>query len=349
MPKRLIGVLIVLFLVVLAPGVSEAVISAACVNCHTMHNSQANLPMNYDGSSTPLEFCLRGSCLGCHGQNTSENIVSGIPQILHKNPVDLAGGNFGYILGTKGSGASDAKGHNLIDINNIDETLLDPPGNWHSGKGVKNTEFTCAGPKGCHGNRIKGGASGLLALKGAHHKNVDGKCDQATDVFNSYRFLKEVKGLESTGTYKWQNYNATNHNEYYGATTPQPNCTACHSNQWFSNTISGFCGSCHGNFHTLAGIGGDTASPFTRHPTDVTLPSSGEYSAYSIYSVETPIARQTVLAAPSGTVTPGIDIVMCLSCHTAHGSDYPDILRFGYSTAAAGTKCLRCHSTKKPY
>jgi len=118
-----------------------------------------------------------------------------------------------------------------------------------------------------------------------------------------------------------------------------------------SNTISGFCGTCHQNFHILADIGGNTSSPFIRHPTDVVLKATGEYSAYTAYSTEAPVARPTVYNNPSPTVTPGTDVVMCLSCHGAHGTDYPDILRWDYSDMIAGDSsksggCFTCHTLK---
>jgi hypothetical protein len=74
---------------------------------------------------------LRGDCLGCHGQNTSSKVVtiggSQIPQVLHTDASgDLAGGNFAYITGAKGSGASDAKGHNIIDLGDSDDSLSFP-------------------------------------------------------------------------------------------------------------------------------------------------------------------------------------------------------------------------------
>lgn len=89
-----------------------------CVDCHTMHNSQGALPMRYDSSSTPLPQLLRGDCFGCHAQGLPNAIVtagsSRIPQVYHTDfAVDLAGGNFAYIDGTKGGAASDAKGHNI--------------------------------------------------------------------------------------------------------------------------------------------------------------------------------------------------------------------------------------------
>ncbi|MFC1513206.1 cytochrome c3 family protein [Thermodesulfobacteriota bacterium] len=49
-------------------------------------------------------------------------------------------------------------------------------------------------------------------------------------------------------------------------------------------------------------------------------------------------------------------VVMCLSCHRAHGSEYPDMLRWDYNTmivndeqGATGTGCFVCHSSKDDF
>jgi len=195
-------------------------------------------------------------------------------------------------------------------------------------------------------------------MKGVHHKNADGKLDTADQVYNSYRFLNGVKGYENTsGSYKWQNFDKDNHNEYFGDDTPMSftDCNICHTPQGVqptNHTISGFCGTCHREFHTVQGIGGDTSSPFQRHPTDVVLPGSGEYADYNgtgnPYSIQAPVARTTVPNSIGNTVTPGTDAVMCLSCHMAHASNYSDMLRWDYSTIQLGGAggCLLCHTSK---
>jgi len=341
-----------------------------------MHGSQngSSGGIAFGGSSLPQPALLRGDCIGCHGQGTSNKIVSiggsDIPQVLHTDPSgDLAGGNFAFITGAKSRVTADknSAGHNVIDLGSAyqETTLAVPPG--HHGVSITNTNFTCAGNHGCHGIRDMNGSSGLRGLKGSHHQNVDGKCEtNVNQVYGSYRFLWYVKGFENTGTYKWQNKDADNHNEYFGATTPMLfQCTNCHhSSDGFgvnliwpaNNTISGFCATCHENFHVLSagappgwGIGGST-SPFIRHPTDVILPASGEYTAYTTYIVEAPVARTTVQSSMRNDVVPGTDVVMCLSCHSAHATPYADLLRWDYSTMVAGGGgsggCFTCHTQK---
>ncbi len=340
-----------------------AAITGECANCHTMHNSQdASVMADYGASgkpwkgSGPNDALTRGDCLGCHGIGTSKVVTLGtseIPQVYHTDATgDLAGGNFAYILGTKGSGASDAKGHNIVEIGDAESTLSEPPGH-HSPSSIR-VNITCSGITGCHGKR----ASGEI-LKGVHHKNVDGALDTSDQVYNSYRFLYGVKGFENTtGSYKWQNFDKDNHNEYFGATTPMSytGCNICHTPQGIqptNHTISGFCGTCHREFHTVEGIGGDTSTPFQRHPTDVILPGSGEYASYNgvgnQYSVQAPVARTAnPIISISDTVIPGTDVVMCLSCHMAHASNYPDMLRWDYSAIELGGSggCLICHTSK---
>ncbi len=320
-------------------------------------------------TSDPKTFLLRGTCLGCHAQGTANKIenIGGndAPQVYHLDASgDLAGGNFAYIFGAKGSGASDAKGHNVIDFGDSEDTLAGAPGH-HDPDNIE-TNITCAGAKGCHGKRKNNDP--LVDIKGAHHRNTGDKLDTADQVYNSYRFLWNVKGLENNGTYKWQNENASNHNEYFGANTPMTfgDCNNCHDPEGKrpqSNTISGFCGTCHGAFHFIGwqdgdpGIGDDTSSPFMRHPTDVILPNSGEYADYNgagnPYSVAAPVARTTVPNSIDNKAYPGTDVVMCLSCHSAHATDYPDMLRWNYDNiqvgttgAGAGTGCFTCHTGK---
>lgn len=380
-PAKILPLLAFLLCFPLIAASVNATISGPCSDCHTMHNSQNGTAMALlGGDANP--YLTIGSCTGCHAMTSNTKIVSigetQIPQVLHTDGTgDLAGGNFAYMLGTKGSGASDAKGHNVVDFpGENDENLDGPPGGmvlfFHNTGGIVNDgNLTCAGTNGCHGYRYNAAyGSGITALQGAHHGNVDGKCDIADKPANSYRFLYAVKGLENQNPAgKWQNVSAGNHNEYFGQTMPkQLSCggpaTSCHNAQGIgppNHTMSEFCATCHGNFHTLT-VGSSTGigtgiNPFIRHPTDIALPNSGEYAGYNgdnSYSVEAPVARAGVVPnIVSSTVdaASGTEVVMCLSCHGAHATNYNDILRWDYSDMVAagganGAGCFVCHTTK---
>jgi hypothetical protein len=344
-----------------------------CSNCHTMHNSQNNSSMNFDQSTTVNEALLRGDCLGCHAQGGPQALVQldsdSIPQVMHTEGTDLAGGNFAFITGMKGSGADDNKGHNIAALTGSDGTVTNLPGginqSFHQDTIVNTSNLTCAGTKGCHGYRY---ASPTLpeGITGAHHANVAGKLDTANTIGSSYRFLNGVKGLEDAD---WQYTRSSgDHNEYFGTTEPiKLGCSigtdSCHDNNGGGikspdGTISQYCGTCHGNFHTIEtnrsdGIGATASSPFIRHPTDLILPNEREYRFYTSYDVNVPVARTgAVPDVASAVVTPGSDSVVCMSCHVAHASDYPDMLRWDYvgdcttNTANASCGCFPCHTAK---
>jgi predicted CXXCH cytochrome family protein len=382
MKERMMVLIVLVAAVAMIAAFSSPVlaITGQCVNCHTMHNSQdgGSVAVTYDfatgainPSATPLAQLLNADCVACHAGDTGTATNSfGAPIVLHTtNPngqgyqATLAGGDF-YWVGNM-LGDDDATGHNVAGVSDADQSMpgnhFTPPG-WDpdATPGFNNDgemaggdnptwsqQLTCAGQYGCHGNHTD--ADPFVAIKGAHHGNVDLTVTQATagtavTVGGSYRFLSGIRGLENGGypNNEW-NWNETSaqHNEYRGM--------AGNSDYAYKFTISYSCAECHGIFHSEIG----DASPWLRHPTDVVLPGdpSAEYSAYTVYSVEAPVARPTAPATSNSTVTPGQDIVMCLSCHRAHGSPEPDILRWTYADMQAGTGtddtgCFTCHTTK---
>ena len=370
------------------PAMAFAV-TGECSNCHTMHNSFQGTPMAQlaDGSpsTAPFPILLRSNCLGCHanGQGDAIHPDFASPQVYHTNATDLAGGNFAYIDGLKTGGDviadDDRKGHNVVDLMTADQTFTYPPGFGMGSLGLHGTptdklpvgSFTCAGNDGCHGTRNTmvddgtGNATtvklqGLAAMAGAHHSNVTGQVNgAATTAGGSYRFLTGVWGLEDVD---WQfTTGPADHNEYYGTNAGSPftgDCADCHVGgvgaglitvkniKAPANSMSGFCSTCHGTFHE------DTVSGnFVRHPTDYTLPTTGEYAAYTAWNADAPVALTTVPATADGTIVPGSDLVQCLSCHVAHGSAHESMLRWDYSGMLAGqgandTGCFICHTTK---
>lgn len=364
-----------------------------------------------DGSPdfTPNAVLLRASCIGCHanGGDTMIDARTDAPQVYHSDPLgDLAGGNFAYLDDTKGGGLDEPqhRGHNVIDLLDADTNVEGPPGmsrgednlSQHTpGTALPVAAFTCAGADGCHGQRLLGDEagnpiSGLPAMVGAHHGNVNGVIDGtgvalADGIGNSYRFLWGVYGSEDPD---WQaTASATEHNGYYGDTASSytSSCGNCHLDSEGgsthtaspgeylttpTHTISAFCGTCHGEFHldqtngeynynSAATASGPavTINPtdFVRHPVDYELTSSGEYTAYSTYDLDVPVARNDLSdAATRGTVNSATEtdnIVMCLSCHQSHGSQYESMLRWDYDAmitngGGADVGCFKCHSTK---
>jgi predicted CXXCH cytochrome family protein len=377
MKKTLILTFFVLLSVAMFYGIADA---AVCSSCHTMHNSQNGAAENSDG---PFAQLLKADCVSCHTANAGlESTSDGAPRVLADTALStqgagatLAGGDFYWAKQD-----SDTRGHNPDGVG-ADGTMASntPPGwdaeatkdnapagyTWGSvnaGVSSWSTQLRCAGTYGCHGNHTD--ADELLAIQGTHHNNggadpfvSDGVADCSAGIGDCYRFLGGIVGFEDED-YQWT-ADASDHNEYAGEndtnTERDEGDTTDYTND---HTISWLCAKCHGQFHASIDVDASFGSPWVRHPTDIVLPSTGEYASYGNYSIIVPVARGTILSSTthSSTVTEGNSaddtgaIVMCLSCHRAHGSPEEDLLRFTYDQdAGAGTNttgCFVCHTTK---
>ncbi len=381
--KMSVAMAVLLFgTICLLPRAGMAQVSGSCVNCHTMHNSQGGLSMNADisGATTGTVYrsLTRSDCVGCHTGTSANDLTDlGIPKVNHTVPPSstLAGGSF-YWVGTDNL---DANGHNILGISGVDNALgIIPPG-YPSGGLPRVQQLTCAGRMGCHGNRTI--ADEYASISGSHHapkQYANGYKDGLTPVVgsdssvgNSYRFLLAIKGI---GDPLWEkNPSATTHNQYYGGAR-----TTDDVNDY--QTISRFCGKCHYDFHASLSAHDDTSaptvgisyannmtSPWIRHPTDFDMNTvkAKEYGAYGggvigtgggAYVPQAPVASnfldETSVPKAVVMVAAGDAIVTCISCHRAHGSDQPDMLRWNYSkmkahqTTTGNTGCFTCHTTK---
>jgi hypothetical protein len=339
----------------------DAMVKGKCKDCHTMHDSYEGKEMTYGGRKGPFPALTEGGCLGCHGQNpsgTQDIITIGkarVPQVLHHmENGDLAAGNFYYVA--DGYNPVYSKGHNVLDISLLENPPMNVPPGFIGGVLIpggrgpmdwpEQHQLTCAGTWGCHGDRTI--EDPYKAINGAHHTD-DSVVDGST-VGKSYRFLYGITGKEHKD---WE-YLATvdNHNGYKGDVTHDT-----------MDTISYLCGECHAKFHPSPNLGGSTEvgqaytynSPWIRHPADIAFSTvhggyaGSEYQGYIKYSLEAPVA----FYKPTGGETEVNEdsIVMCLSCHRAHASPYPDILRWDYEnmfarSGAPETGCLTCHTKK---
>ena len=104
-----------------------------------------------------------------------------------------------------------------------------------------------------------------------------------------------------------------------------------------------YCSACHGNY---CGTNNQrTGEGWIRHPTNMPLPVHGEYEGY-VYRKDVPVGYPD----PNNPERSSAH-VMCLSCHRPHGTPYPYLLRWDYSTilVEAGSNdagCFACHSQK---
>ena len=336
-PESPVSLWLAVLLVLLFLNKSQATVGEQCSDCHTMHNSQNGQPVAYqlnplysgfEANTIPNKMLLVSNCVGCHTYTGSATIINNTPIVFNTSAVNnpLAGGNFNYVRN------DDMKGHNVEGIVSQDGDLgLIPPGG-----AAMTSQLTCAGEFGCHGDRSAGNDN-ISSIKGAHHTDDSGGVT-GTSVGLSYRFLKGISGKEDMD---WEQDNAnTSHNEYKGSTSGA------------ADTISYLCAQCHGLFHTWQGgafeVG--TASPWLRHPTDIALKSTGEYANYTTYNMMAPVARPDPDNVMDTTqVTPGTDIIMCLSCHRSHASPYFKMMRWDYKSSDLPTAlsgCNVCHTSK---
>ena len=384
MKKLATIILLILFL----PGLSIAAVSGSCVNCHTMHNSQNGSDMIYDDSynpgTGPYSSLLRtNGCVGCHSSSTSSttyDIGDGcdVPVVLYTGGEPssyLAGGNFYWVeaLGVE-------YGHNAVS--NTDSILTMAPGLSN-----KTAAIGCNGSChyklaqwewkwwGCPSQHRENIGVGCVGCHTPAHHSSGSTTPIADEEDGWFRFLarkhapvpgpnttaRNVKGWEDPD---WQQTaSPTDHNEYFdnGDVPGGPS----------NSGISRFCVACHTDYHSIrfgpGGSGSGWYGSWLRHPAGVYLPNTGETSKYNTdgsgendspgaYNPDVPVARQFIasVTGPSSTVTtgPGGDMVACISCHRAHGSPYPDMLRWNYSGQLAGgggddeTGCFVCHTAK---
>jgi len=348
------------------PVLCQAAVKGDCSDCHTMHNSQEGAPVAFTrdsygqkvASTQPFGSLLKTDCLGCHSQPGAETIVSlgvsVVPIVLNLTeptyPPDgsstacLAGGNFHWLVKN-----GDAYGHNVYGI--ASEDFRFPP--TQAPGGVARTG-ACAN---CHGT-LATAQSGCEGCHVAQHHADNGGVVVAGQGQGWYRFLGSV--MQRTGDHQptaegvvgiedpdWeQNPLSDQHNTYQGKAGP-------YTNYLESGAIDQKCVGCHGQFHneTIAN------STWIRHPSDVVIPDSAEYTGFTTYNPLVPVARQNVssLDANFSTINRGSDMVSCISCHRPHGSPYPAMLRWdyrdwpgtdSYTQQPALNGCAVCHTAK---
>ncbi|MBA3015599.1 MAG: hypothetical protein KKD63_10675 [Proteobacteria bacterium] len=323
----------------------RASVTGLCDSCHVMHFSQVGLAPTELTALGPQDYLLNNTCLGCHnGINTGA--ANAVPMVYTAGVMELAGGNFKYSDVT-----NQRNGHNPKELpGGADDTVTTPPG-WTTGFNANGqvgtidatNQLGCAGTLGCHGEHNDTG------IFGAHHNHptdaVHGKEATGATIGTSYRFLYQIKGYEDAD---YEAETANNHNVYYGVARGSDAPTD-------TQTMSYLCAECHGIFHSGASVtdgvaGAIFASPWIRHPVDISMSNTGEYSGYN-YLTAAPVASATLTEAQHSTATTSVSgagnrIVMCLSCHRAHASPYFASMRWDYRGAAGYLGCAKCHTSK---
>lgn len=309
--------------------VEAAAVGGVCSNCHTMHNSQ-NGTTPTGGTANPNAYLTLNTCTGCHADTSRPTANIFNSGTTGAGGTLIASGTFSAAIAT-----SDSRKHNPVYIENgagattgitADATLTaTAPGGT-----MATNVLSCAGTNGCHGTST--------GIAGNHHNASAG-----------YRFLyvDDSTAVLGKGPVDGSN-NQTR--ELGGATTTSHNV-------YSSSTTAGinkYCAKCHGSFHGTANTG--SGSPFTRHPTDNTIGSNGTAGWIASYAQDadyhnTPVAFANITTISTSAAYDAATLanaqVACVSCHRAHGSNQPDLLRFDYAAQSAGggdvSGCLTCH------
>lgn len=337
----------VFLLLLLAAQHVFAAVTGDCVNCHTMHNSQDG---NVVLAAGPNESLTNLDCIGCHSSAGSATIntigASRVPIVYnHTAPASpLAGGNFFWVAEN-----GDNYGHNVFGIVGQDQSLAVAPGAEPGIESLADCSVCHAalekGCKSCHWPRHHAAGDGGVADQSDGWYRFLGSAMDAVVNPDNVATAPGVTGVEEAD---WeQSPSSTVHNVYKGTSTVYGNGGSYYPSE---NSIGSFCAGCHEKFHNSI-VAGPSAI-WIRHPSDVVLPNRGEYADYTTYNPLVPVAKQSLDGTVSSSIAHDEDVVTCLSCHRAHGSPYPDMLRWDYQNEcisgrdSATCGCMVCHTAK---
>ncbi len=281
--------------------------AAHCDGCHTMHNSRDGMLVDPDSPNGNPWLLIKASpsdvCINCHdtslGEVFSDDVLS--------PGTEYGGGNFVFLLtdnindayaGANSPILGNAAGHNIISHN----------------KGISADPVLTVSPGGNFPSEI-------LACSSCHNPH-------GTDTF---RFLYGTDRLVQ---------------EFYTFTNPAPDAKGLpifgdgesNSNHTaYQSGMSGWCGNCHGDFHSKAGgrmvhpsgsaMGGIVAQIYNLYNGAIDQIGGIQSTAYlAEVPFEDPSMEINTTAGPTASSK-----VMCLSCHRAHASSAPDAGRWDFS------------------
>lgn len=307
---------------------------ARCEACHTMHNSQGNAGMTVIAGHEPGGRLTKGSdpsstCLNCHqGGGNGYHVFSTDGSNL------TPGGDFYWLTktfswvsrGTTQYSTGESHGHSVVAADfglAADATLTTAPGGTYNAGSLGCT--SCHDP---HGNKNGAGAiegSGSYGVAGPTRGNFRLLGDIGYQAGSSVTFTSQVPVARSFSSNAETN---ANHADY-------------------GQGMSEWCRNCHGNF-----------SGSLRHPAgnDAHLSNDSiadHYNAYvasgnltgtqaTAYLALVPFERGTADAttlSTTSTVGPnGTSNVMCLTCHRAHASAFPDAGRWYFTATFLSTQ-----------
>ena len=332
---------------------------AECVGCHQMHNSATSTLLV---AADPSSVCL--TCHGASGQlsfhvaTPDTDMPAGTPP-ANEGP----GGDFGWlhksyiftVLGAQTTDLGPTHGHNIIAISYSTGYTVDPTNPTAPGGSFPSAQLACTS---CHDNHGKGrwttagtysktsGAIYTSGSYGALPSTISGE-NLSTGVYRMLRAQDAFNGVTFPATPPVAVVNSNyNRSEFFTQTR-----TA------YGSGMSDFCGTCHPDMHTTAGI--------LRHPTGQIMSGSiqANYNSYvktgnmsgtnansylSLVPFEEGVTYtianinlltshaqtdNSALQGPGGGTVPATATIMCLSCHRAHATGWDSMFRWNKDIA----------------
>ena len=311
---------------------------AHCDGCHTMHNSEDGESIieggtpGVTGDSLTIGTDPSSTCLVCHEGVGSYHVLSPTATITNLTP----GGDFQWlkktftwmVRGNPVTRKGESFGHNVIaaDYGLVQDSVLEkaPGGEFQS------AWLACSSCHDPHGKKVD--KVGPIVESGSYGAQPTG----TTDVGN-YRILADIGYMPGPGV----QYNVRPPIARTGRFRPETDDT--HTD--FGKGMSEWCATCHTKF--LAGGKGEHKHPASNTATLGQGNISKNYNAYvstgdlsgtvdSAFDFLVPFERQVASTADlDETTAMGADSsssVMCLSCHRAHVSAFPNAGRWDFET-----------------
>lgn len=323
-----------------------------CEGCHSMHDGQGNsLLTRSDTSST---------CLNCHENSLGDSapysyhISTRIADLgAGKAPIQRTpGGDFGWLKKTYNFSLpgdtnivtedGSTHGHNITAIDN--GYVADPVNTTAPGGAFPGAALACTSCHDMHGTyrRLADGTirtTGLpIAGSGSYHDSPDPVGGSA--AVGVFRLLAG-KGWTRDGVTFVADPPAAVVNKNYNASE-----AALQVRDAYGKGMAEWCATCHPDMHTNSGrlihpvsldLGATITDNYNRYVKsgDVTgnqLTSFSSLVPYEENTTDYSVLKST--AAATGKLQPGpaktTVTVMCLSCHRAHASGWPQALRWKY-------------------
>lgn len=311
---------------------------AHCDACHTMHNSEGGESIITGGTAGMAgEHLLLGSdpsstCLNCHGPSTTGRYHILSTDGSNKTP----GGDFYWMTksftyeshGTHVSKASN-HGHNVIALDyglDQDEDLTEAPG----GEGYQAGWLSCAS---CHDPHGKTDRVGSIAGSGSY--GDDPAALDPGQIYGNFRLLGDASYDGGVG-------------DLYDFNSAAPIAAAPGWNDIqetdtshtdYGRGMAEWCGNCHQKFLTESSIGhvhpagnaedlgGTIAANYNAYVRTGDLTGNSDSSYLQFVRFERGTSDVTQLN-PTGEFADdgpnGSANVMCLTCHRAHASAFPN-------------------------